>query len=356
MESVGSSNQRGGAGRSGLLDRLLEAAGERDPRLCHAKLRAFRSAVLLYGGLRSWLWLTSGAEALPPGLPASAAVLSLCFALSLFPRTEVIASRVAVPVLLIQLIQTFPLTHNHFFLELMAVTILSIVGRSEPCEEALALQGLQWLCAIVLFHIGVQKVLYGLYFQGELLAFMVGQTDRFASLFAFLLEEGEVERLRSYNVWETGAGPYQRELDPVPAGLESGLSGRARPRTAASWFVARWNLAAGDGNRRRTRNSARCARGRLRLSVRQPAAALPGQRLEPPPAAGVHLARGSRIGCCARVAAGPYLHGNSEPMSGIERDEQRHLQKKRAVLGLLLFVAVWPLLHRALVVRFDVNP
>jgi len=156
----------------------------------------------------------------------------------------VIASRVAVPVLLIQLIQTFPLTHNHFFLELMAVTILSIVGRSEPCEEALALQGLQWLCAIVLFHIGVQKVLYGLYFQGELLAFMVGQTDRFASLFAFLLEEGEVERLRSYNVWETGAGPYR--VSSIPFLLASNLVYLAELALAPLLLVRRTrNLAAG---------------------------------------------------------------------------------------------------------------
>jgi hypothetical protein len=38
------------------------------------------------------------------------------------------------------------------------------------------------------------------------------------------------------------------------------------------------------------------------------------------------------------------------------RGDQPFLRKKRAILALLLIVAVWPLLHRALVAHFDVNP
>jgi hypothetical protein len=200
-------------GRS--LDRLFEFAGDRDPSSRHSKLCAFRSAALLYGALRSWLWLIHGAgESLQGLLPLSAA-LTGCFLLSLFPRTEAVSARVALPVLLVQLFQTLPLTHNHFFLELFAVAILSTIQARDAEDEALAMRALQWLFAIVLFHTGLQKVLYGLYFQGEFLAFMIGQSERFASLFMLLLDGAEIARLQSYNVWAEGAGPFRVQSAPL---------------------------------------------------------------------------------------------------------------------------------------------
>jgi len=221
LESIAYSEPSDGSGRSGLIDRLLDFAGGDDPELCHMKLHAFRRAVLLYGALRSWLWMAGGAGDQLQGLPLSATGLSLCCALSVFSRAEVMATRGAAAIVLFQIAQTFPLTHNHLFLEFVAVAILSIARRDRPREEALALQALQWLCAIVLFHTGLQKVLYGLYFRGEFLAFMIGQTDRFASLFEVLLEESEILRLRSYSVWTTEAGPYL--VGSIPFRLASNL-------------------------------------------------------------------------------------------------------------------------------------
>jgi hypothetical protein len=43
-------------------------------------------------------------------------------------------------------------------------------------------------------------------------------------------------------------------------------------------------------------------------------------------------------------------------MSESNRDDLWHLRKKRVTLGLLLFIAAWPLVHRVLVMRFEVNP
>jgi hypothetical protein len=43
-------------------------------------------------------------------------------------------------------------------------------------------------------------------------------------------------------------------------------------------------------------------------------------------------------------------------MSESNRDDLCHLRKKRAILALLLLIAVWPLVHRVLVMRFEMNP
>jgi hypothetical protein len=197
------------------LDRLLDLASDRDPSSRRSKLCAFRSAALLYGALRSWLWLIDGAGESLQGLGPMSAALTACFVLSLFPRTEAVSARVALPLLSIQLLQTLPLTHNHFFLELFAVAILSRVHARNAQDEELAMQALRWLFAIVLFHTGLQKILYGLYFQGEFLAFMIGQSERFASLFILLLDGAEIARLQSYNVWAEGAGPFRVQSVPL---------------------------------------------------------------------------------------------------------------------------------------------
>jgi hypothetical protein len=164
--------------------------------------------------VRGWLWLIRGAGDPIPGLSLLTILLSVSFVLSLFRRSETLAPRIALPILLVQLVQTFPLTHNHFVLELLAVAILSTIGSDKQRDEALALQALQWLFAIVLFHSGIQKALYGLYFHGDFLAFMVGQTERFALPFSLLLDSAEIDRLRSYDVWATGAGPFRVKSVP----------------------------------------------------------------------------------------------------------------------------------------------
>jgi len=194
-----------------MIDRLLALAGDSDPELRSSKLMAFRRFLLLHGAVRSWLWL----EWVPPGdqlgLRISAAVLTVCLGLSFSPRSEVWAPRLALPVLMLQLVWSFPLTDNHFFLELLAVSLLCLVSRGSENDERLVLQALQWLTAGVLFQTGLQKILYGQYFGGEFLSFMIGQGDRFAALFGWILPPGEVARLASYDPLQTGAGPYRAE-------------------------------------------------------------------------------------------------------------------------------------------------
>lgn len=195
-----------------MVERLLGLAGDADPDVVRAKLRAFRRFALLHGAARSWLWIALVPEDATPGGPLAApaaAALSLCLGLAFTRRWEQLAPRLALPVLGLQLLWTFPLSDNHFFLEVVAVTLLCLDGGEDPQDEALVLQGLQWTTALVLFHTGLQKALYGAYFQGDFLAFMIGVQDRFAAPFAWLVPADEIARLQGYDPMQTGAGPYR---------------------------------------------------------------------------------------------------------------------------------------------------
>jgi hypothetical protein len=174
----------------------------------HRSLRAFRRFVLLHGCVRSWLWLALAVDQWRPGLTLSALVVSVAFGLAWHPRTEWLAPRLALPALLLQLTLSLPLTDNHFFLEVYALGLLSLLGRRDR-SVALVLGSLRWLVVIVLFQTGLQKVLYGQYFSGEFLAFMVGQGERFAAPFGLILSGSQIEVLQSYDVLRTGQGPFR---------------------------------------------------------------------------------------------------------------------------------------------------
>lgn len=185
-----------------MPQRTTPAAGARDA------LRAFGRFALLHGCVRSWLWVHFAVDVPRAGLVAAACVATAAFALVWHPRAERIAPRVALPALLAQLALTFPTTDNHFFLELYAVGLLCLQGPGDEVR-ALVRSALQALAAIVLFHTGLQKVLYGQYFGGEFLAFMIGQGERFALPFEWIVSADEVARLRGYDALRSGQGPYR---------------------------------------------------------------------------------------------------------------------------------------------------
>ncbi|MEW6272926.1 MAG: hypothetical protein AB1689_26925 [Thermodesulfobacteriota bacterium] len=200
---------------------LLAVAGGDAPGLVHAKVDGLRRFLLAYGAARSWLWLALDPGTLPSGpLAVSAILLTGCAALAWSARHAALAARLALAVLVVQLAWTFPLTHNHFFLELVAVALLALVDRDGD-GETVALEALCWVTALVLLHTGLAKVLHGLYFRGELLAFLVGRGGRFADLFAWLLPADEIARLASYDPMRSGAGPYR--VASVPFVVASNL-------------------------------------------------------------------------------------------------------------------------------------
>lgn len=189
-------------------------AGEPGPDAAReASLRAFRVVLLAHGATRSWLWMHFDeglAGASSPMLAAAALGLSLSLGLACFRSTEAASARLALPILGLQLLWTFPLSDNHFVLELYGVALLSVLGPpGRPDEARWVIAGLRLLVAGVLLMAGLQKVMHGYYFGGEFLAFMIGRGDRFGTFFELLLPSAEVMRLQAYDPLVSGQGPYR---------------------------------------------------------------------------------------------------------------------------------------------------
>jgi len=200
------------------------------------RLRWFRRALVAWGVARTVVWTTLDAPLDASVLAASLALLVVALGLAWVPRLETLASRVALPALLAQLALTFPLTPNHFFLEVWATALLAFADRA-GAADALVLAGLRWLTAIVLFVTGCQKLAYGHYRHGDFLAFMVGRGDRFADLFAWMLPADEIARLGSYDAFRGGSGPYR--VASVPFVLMSNLVWIAELALPAGVLAAR---------------------------------------------------------------------------------------------------------------------
>jgi len=196
----------------------LGLAGDADSEIGWGKLRAFRSLLLLHVSAQSWHWFHFGtgspyAERGALYVVAAASLyLSACFALSLGRRRAKLTPLLALPVLLYQILWTFPNTPNHIYLSVWAMALLAGFGslsRDTDEDRALQLQTLQWSLVIVLFYSGFQKLFYGSYFQADFLAYQIGTDLTFAEFFRFLLPADELTRLVGIDPSQEGAGPYR---------------------------------------------------------------------------------------------------------------------------------------------------
>lgn len=195
--------------------RVLALGADGDPAAARERVDAFRRFLLVYGAARSALWVayaTADRALLVPAL----GVMGVAAALAFVPRAAFLAPRLALPVVAFQAAWRFPFTANHLYLELLCLAVLAFAGRDgdDDGEPVLALAGLRWLAALVLFHTGLQKILYASYWHGDFLAFMAGSQERFGSAFRFLLPADELARLTSLDRKAAGAGPYRVDSWP----------------------------------------------------------------------------------------------------------------------------------------------
>ncbi|MDX2168109.1 MAG: hypothetical protein SF182_13630 [Deltaproteobacteria bacterium] len=170
--------------------------------------RGFQLFVLLHVSARTLLWALKDDDhlALRLMLPAG---LALCFLVA--ARRPAWARRATLAALLLlstKLFASFPGTSNHFFIEYCCVALLTLCDLRDAGERALALNAARWLMLIVLFWSGVQKVLYGTYFNAAFLGFSVAHKPSFAAVFAWLLPAEELARLQGLRATAVGSGPF----------------------------------------------------------------------------------------------------------------------------------------------------
>lgn len=191
------------------LDRLLSIAGDDDPAHLNAKVAAFRRILLLLAPIE---YINAFPRLSPvPGFPfylGLVACLVLCLVLGWHDRWARQATTIATAAYGLLLWLGFPLVANHQYLVLISFALLSLLGRRVAQEQALLLCTLKWLIVIGIFYAGVQKILYGYYFQGEALAYFIRRSERFRDLFGLVVPASEMARLAAIELGP-GAGPFR---------------------------------------------------------------------------------------------------------------------------------------------------
>ena len=194
--------------RENFVDRLLGLGSDplpgRDPGV---RLQALTAVLLVHACVETWSWvfelqsIVAGVVLLAIGFTASAGL----WLVRGWRRTALL---LAAAVTAIQIGATFPYVANHTFLRLIVMLLLAVPNPQALRESRLVHAAIGWTTAIVLFYTGFQKILYGTYFHGQYLAYMISFTDRFKSAFAWLVPQAELTRLRAIEAPVPGSGPF----------------------------------------------------------------------------------------------------------------------------------------------------
>ncbi len=192
-----------------LPQRILAIAGPRENETgWAANLFWFRLFVLLHMAGRSFLSIRVPEYDTWPHQLLLHALVVVGLA-GLVPRLSLWASRLAALLVVAQIAITMPFTANHVFLELLCLGLLALLDESKQDEDELLLVAIRWLSAVFFFYTGLQKVLWGRYFDGQLLGYLTATEDRFAWFFQHFIPTVEFERLRAIGPPRAGAGPYR---------------------------------------------------------------------------------------------------------------------------------------------------
>jgi hypothetical protein len=168
-----------------------------------------RIFLLMHVASRTVLALRAPALDQPAWMEAVYFLLVAACLIGLVPRLTRYGM-IAVALLLgVQIAGTMPITANHIFLEFLCVGLLALVHESRKEESELAIIALRWFVVILLFYSGLQKLIYGYYFDGQFLAYSTAMEDRFATFFRFFMTEEDFIRLREMDSAELGMGPYR---------------------------------------------------------------------------------------------------------------------------------------------------
>lgn len=196
-----------------MIARILSLADDQQGSNPRSKLRWFRDLLLLHVTVRV---IPAGVDPLDIALAIG---MLICFAAVWFDHRPQLATGFAAALFGCKLTIIFPETPNHGLLELVCLLLLAALDVDDAGERKLLGQSLRWVTVIVLFQAGLQKVLYGTWFDGQFIGYMIAADDRFASAFGYVVSGEELARLKSYAALDAGSGPFS--IDSLPVLLAS---------------------------------------------------------------------------------------------------------------------------------------
>jgi len=100
----------------------------------------------------------------------------------------------------------FPSTGNHSYLELLLCSLSAFLDIDRREERTLFLRSVRWMTCVVFFYAGLQKLVHGYYFRGEVLAYSIG-LETFRPVLQLLLGPDDLVRLSHYQL-KVGEGPF----------------------------------------------------------------------------------------------------------------------------------------------------
>jgi hypothetical protein len=185
--------------RLALPDRWLSQPGGDDPATLAQKAQTFRLLVLLN--------LVAN-EILIRQFDIAAALGACLLGLN-FRRTARPAMIVAALIFADVFVGAFPRFANHNYLQLILVVVAASLRFEKGEEQILLMQAARWLTVFVFFWSGLKKVVFGTYFGGEFLAYIMTRAPHFAQFFGIFVPDAEILRLQSYAVLDPGVGPFR---------------------------------------------------------------------------------------------------------------------------------------------------
>jgi hypothetical protein len=135
-----------------------------------------------------------------------AAVSLFCF-LAWLRTTRGLGFAALTVVQLLVLHRDFPQVGNHAYFELLFCLLFALLDPYVGDERRLLVRAVRWALCAVLFWSGVQKLVHGYYFHGELLAHALS-IESFRPVLSLLLSASEMARLSAFT-GAVGDGSYR---------------------------------------------------------------------------------------------------------------------------------------------------
>jgi len=188
------------------IDRVLAYMDGDDPGTELSKVRVFQSIFVLIVCTEYWARATPKANdlglsnwlALPLVTALGVATLSRRWGRLAFAGLAVAQS--------VRIWNDFPGVGNHSYLECLLCLVSAFLDVRQRQERTLFLRTVRWMTCVVFFFAGVQKLVHGYYFRGELLASSIS-IDAFKPFLRLLFPADDYLRLSQYH-GKAGDGPY----------------------------------------------------------------------------------------------------------------------------------------------------
>lgn len=192
----------------------MQLAGGDDPETRGSKLRAFLIILAIHTVAEFWrIALDARDAALDANQPVpwwfwpGILVPGIATALAIVPRTRRWGFALWTAVAVALHVYFFPHAGNHLLLMLLFLAMGAFFDWRDEREQELMLQSVKWLIAIVFFYSGIQKLLHGYYFRGELFAYYISIRDNYEYFFQFITPASEIARMKAFT-GAVGEGPY----------------------------------------------------------------------------------------------------------------------------------------------------